>query len=143
MSKKLDISLSPLEKDDREKFIKDNQRSFKYGAAEEFGMRDNHFEEDGEIISRKTIEESIDSKDAKTFRIIHDNQKIGGVVVKIDKENKKGELELLFINPEMHSKGTGFSAWLEIEKMFREIEVWETVTPYFEKRNIHFYVNKC
>ena len=21
--------------------------------------------------------------------------------------------------------------------------VWETVTPYFEKRNVHFYVNKC
>jgi len=21
--------------------------------------------------------------------------------------------------------------------------VWETHTPYFEKRNIHFYVNKC
>lgn len=20
---------------------------------------------------------------------------------------------------------------------------WETVTPYFEKRNIHFYVNRC
>ena len=142
MSKKLDISLSPLEKDDREQFIKDNQRSFKYGAAEEFGTRDNHFEEDGEIISRKTTEESIDSKDAKTFRITHDNQKIGGVVVKIDKENKKGELELLFINPEMHSKGAGYSAWLEIEKMFPEIEVWETFTPYFEKRNIHFYVNK-
>ena len=22
-------------------------------------------------------------------------------------------------------------------------KVWETCTPYFEKRNIHFYVNKC
>jgi len=21
--------------------------------------------------------------------------------------------------------------------------VWETCTPYFEERNIHFYVNKC
>ena len=21
--------------------------------------------------------------------------------------------------------------------------MWETCTPYFEKRNIHFYVNKC
>ena len=74
---------------------------------------------------------------------IHNNQKIGGVVVKIDKDNKKGELDLFFINPENHSKGAGYSAWLEIEKMFPEIEVWETVTPYFEKRNIHFYVNKC
>ena len=23
------------------------------------------------------------------------------------------------------------------------IRLWETVTPYFEKRNIHFYVNRC
>ena len=21
--------------------------------------------------------------------------------------------------------------------------MWETTTPYFEKRNIHFYVNRC
>ncbi len=27
--------------------------------------------------------------------------------------------------------------------MHPEITVWETVTPYFEKRNIHFYVNRC
>ena len=27
--------------------------------------------------------------------------------------------------------------------MYPEVKVWETVTPYFEKRNIHFYVNRC
>ena len=27
--------------------------------------------------------------------------------------------------------------------MFPEVKVWETCTPYFEKRNIHFYVNRC
>ena len=27
--------------------------------------------------------------------------------------------------------------------MYPKIRVWETVTPYFEKRNIHFYVNRC
>ena len=27
--------------------------------------------------------------------------------------------------------------------MYPKIEIWETVTPYFEKRNIHFFVNKC
>ncbi len=54
------ISLIPLQDDDREQFICDNQDAFNYGAMEEFGLRDNHFEEDGEIISRSTIEESID-----------------------------------------------------------------------------------
>ena len=143
MSSLLNIILSPLEKDDREQFITDNQKAFKFGATEEFGMRDNHFEEDGEIISRKTIEKSIDSENAETYRIILDNKKIGGVVIKIDKENKKGDLDLLFINPENHSKGAGYAAWIAIEKIHPEIKIWETVTPYFEKRNIHFYVNKC
>ena len=27
--------------------------------------------------------------------------------------------------------------------MYPDVKVWETVTPYFEKRNIHFYVNRC
>ena len=143
MSTTVNVILSPLEQNDREQFIKDNQRAFKFGATEEFGMRDDHFKEDGEIISRKTIEKSIDEKTAETYRIILDHKKIGGIVIKIDKDNKKGELVLFFVNPENHSKGVGYSAWMTIEKMHPEIEIWETMTPYFEKRNIHFYVNKC
>ncbi len=27
--------------------------------------------------------------------------------------------------------------------MYPATKVWELVTPCFEKRNIHFYVNKC
>lgn len=27
--------------------------------------------------------------------------------------------------------------------MHPKVKIWETVTPYFEKRNIHFYVNRC
>jgi hypothetical protein len=44
------IELLPLEQTDREQFIKDNQAAFNYGALEEFGRRDDHFEEEGEII---------------------------------------------------------------------------------------------
>ena len=58
------ITLSPLQESDREQFIKDNQEAFNYGALEEFGMRDNHFEEDEQIISRETIEKSIDGGEA-------------------------------------------------------------------------------
>ena len=145
MISKLNVTLSPLEQNDREQFITDNQRAFKFGAEEYYKNGGEYFEgEEGEeIISRKTIEDSIDSKNAETYRIILDGKKIGGVVLRIDKETKKGELDLLFVNPENHSKGAGYGAWLAIEKMHPEIEVWETVTPYFEKRNIHFYVNKC
>ena len=38
------VTLVPLSARDREQFILDNQRAFKYGAMEEFGPRDDHFE---------------------------------------------------------------------------------------------------
>ncbi len=58
------IKLIPLEDRDREQFIKDNQEAFNYGALKEFGLRDDHFEEDEQIISRETIEKSIDNGEA-------------------------------------------------------------------------------
>ena len=70
------IELRSLAPDDREQFIPDNQEAFNYGALEEFGPRDDHFEEEGEIISRETIEASID----KAYRIMLDGQPVGGAV---------------------------------------------------------------
>lgn len=133
------IRLEPLKREDRNQFILDNQEAFNYGALEEFGRRDDHFEEDGEIISRKTIEKSID--EGKAFRIMLEGEVVGGVVIKVS--DTKGELGLLFVSPKAHSKGIGYAAWCEVEKMYPEVKTWETVTPYFEKRNIHFYVNRC
>jgi len=135
----MNIKLVPLMKNDREEFIKDNQHAFKYGAMEEFGLRDNHFEEDGEIISRDTIIKAIEEGEA--YRIVDDGEIVGGLVVRIN--GTKGDLDLLFVNPGVHSKGIGYSAWCEVEKLYPQIEIWETCTPYFEKRNIHFYVNRC
>ena len=133
------IELRPLAPADREQFILDNQEAFNYGAREEFGRRDDHFEEDGEIISRETIEASIDGGEA--YRIMQDGLPVGGVVIKVDGE--RGDLDLLFVSPKAHSKGIGYAAWCAVEHLHPEVTVWETVTPYFEKRNIHFYVNRC
>jgi GNAT superfamily N-acetyltransferase len=133
------IELLPLEQTDREQFIKDNQAAFNYGALEEFGRRDDHFEEDGEIISLETIEKSIDGGEA--YRIMQYGKSVGGVVIRVDGE--QGDLDLLFVSPHAHSKGIGYAAWCAVEKLHPEVNVWETVTPYFEKRNIHFYVNRC
>lgn len=141
--KNTNVTLVPLTTDDREQFILDNQWAFKYGAIEEFGERDNHLDIDGEIISRKTIERCIDSPDSETYRIIVAGRKVGGVILKINKETNHNELEILFVSPEEHTKGIGYGAWLAIEALHPETVVWETCTPYFEKRNIHFYINKC
>ena len=52
-------------------------------------------------------------------------------------------LELLFIRPDIHGRGLGQSAWQVIQQAYPRARVWEVHTPYFDKRNIHFYVNKC
>ena len=135
----MNVVLSPLMQDDRDQFIIDNQEAFNYGALQEFGRRDDHFEEDEQIISRDTIIRSIDSGEA--YRIVCDNEIVGGLVIRV--EGNKGDLDLLFVSPKCHSKGIGYAAWCEVEKTYPEVSVWETVTPYFEKRNIHFYVNRC
>ena len=106
-------------------------------------MRDERCEEGEEVISRKTIEESIDGENAEAYRIVLAGEKVGGVVLRLDKDAARGELELLFVLPEVHCKGIGQAAWRAVEAMHPEIRVWETITPYFEKRNIHFYVNRC
>lgn len=118
------IKLFPLQSEDREQFILDNQWAFKYGAQQELGMRDGRCEEGEEVISRKTIEHSIDCDNAEAYRIVMDGQKVGGVVLQIDREALKGELELLFVLPECHSKGIGQAAWKAVEALHPEISVW-------------------
>lgn len=137
------VTLVPLTEDDREQFILDNQWAFKHGALEEFGKRDDHLDDDGEIISRKTIERCMDAPASETYRIVVDGKRVGGVILKINKETNCNELEILFVSPEEHTRGIGYGAWQAVEALHPETKVWETCTPYFEKRNIHFYVNKC
>ena len=141
--KQANVTLVPLTADDREQFIVDNQWAFKHGALLEFGERDHHITEDGEIISRKTIERCIDDPQNETYRIVIAGKMVGGMILKIDPETHHNELEILFTLPEEHSKGIGYSAWLAAEALHPETVVWKTCTPYFDKRNIHFYVNKC
>lgn len=141
--KHTEVALVPLTTDDREQFILDNQWAFKYGALQEFGKRDDHIDFEDEIISRKTIERCIDAPNCETYRIVADGKKVGGVILRIDKETHHNELEILFTLPDEHSKGIGYGAWKAVEALHPETIVWKTCTPYFEKRNIHFYVNKC
>ena len=60
----------------------------------------------------------------------------------INLKDSFGELEIFIVIPSYESKGVGQAAWKEIERLHPEVKVWETVTPYFEQRNIHFYINK-
>ena len=133
------VKLVPLEQEDREQFVTDNQVAFRYGAMEEFGVRDDHLEEDGEIISRRKIKMFMSGSDV--YRIMQGDQKVGGMVVNVDGD--QGELYLMFVAPELHNQGVGYAAWCAVEEMYPQVKVWDTITPYYEHRNVHFYVNCC
>lgn len=96
-----------------------------------------------EVISREDILSSLDAETAESFNIVLDGKIVGGVVVQIDKDTGHNSLDLLFVDPEIHGKNIGYTVWKMIEEKYPETKVWETHTPYFETRNIHFYVNKC
>lgn len=138
----MSINLKPLKSEDENQFIKDNQYAFKYGAEQYFSDKEmeEQYEEPGEIISRETIFNSIHRGGSIAYRIFDNEDPVGGIIVNIDGD--KGELEIFFVNPNVHSKGIGQAAWKEIERIHSNVKIWETVTPCFEKRNIHFYVNK-
>lgn len=131
------ITLMPLRAKHRKQFIKDLQAAFLVAVIEEYG------EQQEEIISQEEIEESLDAKGAQAFQVVANKRIVGGIVVVINKETQRNSLDLFFIKQDCHSKGLGTYVWQAIEQKYPDTKVWETVTPYFEKRNIHFYVNKC
>jgi len=98
------------------------------------------YEEEGQIISRKTILDSIHRDGSIAYRIVDGEDKVGGIILNL--KDDFGELEIFFVIPNCESKGVGQAAWKEVERLHPEIKTWETVTPYFEQRNIHFYVNR-
>ena len=134
---KQNVELIPIKENDKEWFIKDLQKAFRVAVIEEYG------EQEDEIISKTEIEESMEAQGAETYHIVADGKIVGGVVLTINRKTQHNSLDLLFLNEMCHSKGIGLAAWKKIEQIYPETRVWETVTPYFEKRNIHFYVNKC
>ncbi len=71
-----------------------------------------------------------------------DGQRVGGAIISIDAARQRGELSFLYVKVGVQSKGIGQSIWKAIETLHSEIEVWETCTPYFDRRNIHFYINR-
>lgn len=131
------ITLKTLEFSQRENFIKDLQMAFKGGFEAEFGTQNE------EIISKSEIENTLNKKGAQGLCVMQNGQNIGGAVVCINKATQENDLELFFIKQNAQSKGIGFQAWQLIEQKYPHTKLWRTITPYFEKRNIHFYVNRC
>ena len=132
------VTLEVAKKEELSKFKRDLQESFAVAVIETFGSV-----LDGPIPSDKDIEASFNTPGAVIYHILSNGKKVGGAVVVIDETTQHNSLDLLFISKSEHSHGVGYKAWKAIEEKHPKTKLWETHTPYFEKRNIHFYVNKC
>lgn len=136
MSRNIDIQLNPLESSDIAEFTTRLQKAFSVTVLEKFGEAEP-------IPSAEDIHASIQAEGTASYWISSNGRRVGGAVVKIDGKTQHNSLELFFISPEVHGQGIGSAAWQAIEAKYPDTAVWETATPYFEERNIHFYVNKC
>ncbi|WP_439902579.1 GNAT family N-acetyltransferase [Microbacterium azadirachtae] len=95
------------------------------------------------IPSDSEVWESFDDPDSHVLHVMADGRKVGAAVVGIHTETQHNSLDLFFIDPEFHGRGYGRRAWQAVEERYPLTRVWETMTPHFETRNIHFYVNVC
>lgn len=137
LSEPQNITSRQLAPDEEDIFVREIQTAFDKAAVEEFGPQEES------VIPREIVLSSIHDANAETFRIFSDGTPVGGVVVRLNPETQRNGLDLMYVNPKNQSIGIGQKVWRMIEAMYPETEVWETFTPFFEKRNIHFYVNRC
>lgn len=131
------IKLIKLTKDKEELFIKNNQASFQKGFEDYFGKTKDM------VIPRQDILQSLTAKGSNAFLAYENDVLVGGVCVVINETTNENDLHILFVNVGVEGKGIGFDIWNEIERMYPNTKVWRTCTPYFDRRNVHFYVNKC
>lgn len=132
-----DVTLAAANDSDLRRFKISLQEAFARAVTNEFGSID------GPIPSDEDIEASFQAPGAVTLRILRDGEWVGGAVLNIDERTRNNSLDLFYVSPEQHGRGIGHKAWKAIECRYPETRTWTTHTPYFEKRNIHFYVNKC
>ncbi len=132
----MDFILMPIEKEDIATFKKDMQEAFQKGAMQEFN------DLNVEILPEKDIEKSLSAKGGNAYKAVIDGKIVGGAIVVINKLTQHNHLDFLYVKNGIQSKGIGKMIWNEIEKLYPDTIIWETCTPYFEKRNVHFYINR-
>lgn len=133
----MEFSLVKINDVDLMQYKKDMQEAFQKGFEDVYGTTEDI------VLPEKDIDCSLNKKGAIAYKAVVDGQMCGGAVVVIDDETQNNHLDLLYVKAGTQTKGIGYAIWSEIEKLHSNTKIWETCTPYFDKRNIHFYINKC
>lgn len=133
----MNFQLMPMTRDNIPAFKADIQEAFQKGFEDVYGKTEET------ILPEKDIDCSLKAEGAIAYKAVINGEIVGGAIVVINEDTQHNHLDFLYVKYATQTKGIGFKIWSEIEKLHPNTKVWETCTPCFEKRNIHFYVNKC
>ena len=129
------VTLEPVQPHDLPAFKRRLQESFTYGARQ-------NFPDFPEIIPpERDIRESLDTPGAEPLQVVCDGEFVGGAIVTGAPQNRY--LDFLFVDVSQQDRHLGLATWHALEAYYPDARHWELVTPCFERRNIHFYVNCC
>ncbi len=129
------VSLVPIAEEEFDSFVERLQAAFTQAARDKFP------EFLGNIPPAHDIDEALNEPSVEMLGIQHEDKIIGGAVITGGDTHKR--LEFIFIDPDRQNLHLGQAAWQAIEERYPNAKIWELETAYHQKRNIHFYVNKC
>lgn len=133
-----DLILRPIViNEEKSIFVKEIQEAFQKAYEEEIGKYEKT------ILPVEDIEESFEAKSSEAYIAEANGKRVGGTIIVIDEETGYNSLHLLYVKSDSQNAGYGYKIWTAIEELHPKTKVWETHTPYYDKRNIHFYVNRC
>ena len=122
-------------------FKEEMQEAFQHGF-EAYNKEDGEESNQWQVLPDRDFYQSLEAEGAEAYEAIDaDGQRVGGAIITTN--GTFGELAFLYVKVGAQSKGIGQAIWREIESLHPEVMVWETCTPYFDRRNIHFYINRC
>ena len=146
-------------------FKEEMQEAFQHGF--EAYNRDDEETNQWQVLPDKDFYQSLGAEGAEAYEAVsEDGQRVGGAIITANdnvgepmeqqaqsqaylnfaesrQRKAVGQLAFLYVKVGVQSKGIGQAIWKALEALHPEIEVWETCTPYFDRRNIHFYINRC
>ena len=112
-------------------------------AAFQKGYEDVYGPCDGLVLPDDDISGSLNEEGAEALEAVRSGERLGGAIVTFSADRRTGHLDFLYVKAGCQNHRTGQFIWSAIEARYPGVQIWETMTPYFDRRNIHFYVNRC
>lgn len=135
------MKLVTLSKEHTIAFKEEMQEAFQYGF--QTYHRDDKSNQ-WQVLPDKDFYQALNAEGAEAYEVMDaGGQRVGGAIIVVNHETRHNELAFLYVKVGVQCKGIGQAIWKAIEALHPETEVWETCTPYFDLRNVHFYINCC